>query len=407
MTVRDFIDDSLYNPHYGYFSKKAYIFSPDDIPFNEIRDEYEFHNHVAELYKDVDGELSEFNDMARQVWHTPTELFKPYYGYAIANHIVTKHRQTHASDPTAPLTIYEIGAGNGTLMLNILDWIKQHAPDLYPHTQYNIIEISGKLAERQNERQDFRQASQRHEQVKIINKSIFEWDVKVDDPCYFIAMEVIDNFSHDLVRYDFSTTPPTAVQGIVLIDEDGDYQEAYEPITDPLLLRYLSLRTETSHPPKLLTPPHSTLWRLRQTLPFAPKLTDPQFLPTQCFRLFEILRDYFPKHQLIISDFSSLPDAIEGVDAPVVQTRYRGNMIPCSTYLVIPGWFDIFFPTDFEVTRGVYEAVVNGDGKGEKKAEVVSQQDFLTKYADLEKTKTKSGENPMLAFYQNMKFLLS
>ena len=76
-------------------------------------------------------------------------------------------------------------------MLNILDYIKQNASDLYPHTQYNIIEISGKLAERQNERQDFRQASHRHERVKIINKSIFEWDVLVNEPCFFVAMEVI------------------------------------------------------------------------------------------------------------------------------------------------------------------------------------------------------------------------
>ena len=29
MLVRDFIEDSLYNPNYGYFSKKALIFSPN------------------------------------------------------------------------------------------------------------------------------------------------------------------------------------------------------------------------------------------------------------------------------------------------------------------------------------------------------------------------------------------
>lgn len=77
MLVRDFIDDSLYNPSYGYFSKKAYIFSPaENINFNEIRDSYAFMNHLSELYKEVEGEYNDVNDIARQVWHTPTELFK-------------------------------------------------------------------------------------------------------------------------------------------------------------------------------------------------------------------------------------------------------------------------------------------------------------------------------------------
>jgi hypothetical protein len=44
MLVRDFTEDSLYNPHYGYFSKKKPIFSlpPSRCPFNEIRDNCEF-----------------------------------------------------------------------------------------------------------------------------------------------------------------------------------------------------------------------------------------------------------------------------------------------------------------------------------------------------------------------------
>ena len=33
MLMRDFIEDSLYNPNYGYFSKQVVIFSPGD-PFN-------------------------------------------------------------------------------------------------------------------------------------------------------------------------------------------------------------------------------------------------------------------------------------------------------------------------------------------------------------------------------------
>lgn len=77
MLVRDFIDDSLYNPNYGYFSKQAVIFSPEtDFDFNGMRDHLEFMNILGQLYKDMEGEADEVDEVARQVWHTPTELFK-------------------------------------------------------------------------------------------------------------------------------------------------------------------------------------------------------------------------------------------------------------------------------------------------------------------------------------------
>ena len=47
-----------------------------------------------------------------------------------------------------------------------------------------------------------------------------------------------------------------------------------------------------------------------------------------------------------------------GVCAPVVQTRIRGTMVPCDTFLVKQGYFDIFFPTDFNKLRDMYEHVL-------------------------------------------------
>lgn len=77
MLVRDFIDDSLYNPNYGYFSKQAVIFSPEtDFEFNNMDDHLEFMNILGQLYKDIEGDADEVDEVARQVWHTPTELFK-------------------------------------------------------------------------------------------------------------------------------------------------------------------------------------------------------------------------------------------------------------------------------------------------------------------------------------------
>jgi hypothetical protein len=142
-----------------------------------------------------------------------------------------------------------------------------------------------------------------------------------------------DNLSHDVVRYTTDTYEP--LQCVVSVDAAGDYTELYEPVSDPLLARYLSLRSRLpssrarSHPsraiPALLAK-FPLLRRLYATIPFAPNLTKPEFVPTRQLELLEILRDKFPNHRLLMSDFETLPDAIEGVNAPVVQTRYAGEV---------------------------------------------------------------------------------
>ncbi|RCH93710.1 hypothetical protein CU097_013664, partial [Rhizopus azygosporus] len=404
MLVRDFIDDSLYNPNYGYFSKQAVIFSPEhDFDFNNMRDHLEFMNKVGQLYKDMEEDADEVDEVARQVWHTPTELFKPWYGYAVAKYLVSEYKLSLF--PQKDLIIYEMGAGNGTLMMNILDYIQQNEPEVYQRTQYNIIEISGKLAERQSERQGMRELRDQHTCVKIINKSIFDWKTQVPEECFFLGMEVIDNFAHDLIRYDLDTLKP--YQALVSTDAKGNYTEVYEPVgNDPLISKYLTLRSQTGYRSPVLS---NQLWlKFLQSLPLAPNMTSAEFIPTKLFMLLETLKAYFPKHRLVLSDFSSLPDAVEGVDAPVVQTRYRGTMVPCSTYMVQPGWFDIFFPTNFELLRDMYLLVCRGSSAGnDKSVKVLTHREFCERYGDIERTTTKSGENPMLMYYENMKMILT
>ncbi|KAI8990925.1 S-adenosyl-L-methionine-dependent methyltransferase [Mycotypha africana] len=403
MLVRDFIDDSLYNPNYGYFSKQAVIFSPEtDFDFNGMRDHLEFMNILGKLYKDIEGEVDEVDEIARQVWHTPTELFKPWYGYAVAQYLISEYKMN--AFPHKDLIIYEMGAGNGTLMMNILDYIQQKEPDIYKRTRYNIIEISGKLAERQSERQDVRDAKDQHKCVKIINKSIFDWNTPVTDDCFFIGMEVIDNFAHDLIRYDLENLQPH--QALVSIDAKGDYTEIYEPVgTDTLINDYLTARHNTGYRSPVLS--NSTWLKCLRSLPLGPNMTTAEFIPTKLFQLLHVLRTYFPRHRLLLSDFSSLPDSVDGIDAPVVQTRYRGTMVPCSTYMVQPGWFDIFFPTNFELLRKMYASVCRGSRTDSDDIRVLTHRQFCERYGNVKKTTTKSGENPMLMYYENMKMILT
>ncbi|KAJ1552892.1 hypothetical protein HK405_009664, partial [Cladochytrium tenue] len=397
--ARDFIHDSLYNPHYGYFSKKARIFSPKEpIQFNSLRDSYAFMNHLAALYKEYDG-----------VGDPDPAIRQPLYGYAVANYILSEYRR----DPMGAqhLDIYEIGGGNGTLMTNILDYIREHDPDVYARTRYTIVEISASLADLQR-----RQPHQRHGAVRVVNKSIFDWDEEMPDACFVVAMEVVDNFAHDVVRYGY--TDGTPYQGVVLVDDNGDYTEAYEPVSDGDLQRILALRDSLDFPrgdsfggpgPGASASAAAAAWlrRLRAAaLPFAPNLTQRDFVPTRLAGLLEALARSFPRHRLLLSDFDALPDAVPGRLGPVVQTRLHGDMVACSTYLVQPGWFDIFFPTDFDLLRAMHARLCAGAaaGGGDSdavaaraaargyRADIVSQSDFLRQYADLDRARTRSGE---------------
>jgi hypothetical protein len=339
--------DSLYNPHYGYFSKQVVIFSPGDpFHFNSIRDELEFHSLLSRRYTEFEDDLDarEPSD-TRQLWYTPTELFRPYYGEAIARYLIANYKLT--SYPYHDLIIYEMGAGRGTLMLNILDYIRATDAAVYDRTKFKIVEISPALAALQSRQLLSSTAGRGHAgKVEIINRSIFDWDQPVPSPCFFLAFEVWDNFAHDVIRYpsghgSAASSPSSSyddsepLQGTVLIDSDGDFYEFYTPLLDPVAARFFRVRhaaTSGRYP----TPYSSSRIRrwLSASLPFAPNLSPPEYIPTRLMQFFDVLERYFPAHRLLTSDFHFLPEATRGLNAPVVQTRYQRRPVPVTTPLV-------------------------------------------------------------------------
>ncbi|KAF7770351.1 hypothetical protein Agabi119p4_6325 [Agaricus bisporus var. burnettii] len=445
MLARDFIEDSLYNPHYGYFPKQVNIFDAQRTPFEfwKLRDSTEFQEEVAKRYAAYGADRHD--GPGRQLWHTPTELFKPYYGQALGQCLVSEYLLKYF--PYEDFVIYEIGAGNGSLAESILDLLKEHYPDVYERTRYNIIEISGNLAKMQK-----KNLARHHGCVKVTHQSIFHWKTRETAPCFFLALEVIDNFAHDVVRYDLRTMKP--YQGVVTIDEQGDFDMIYTGVTDPLIASFLKTRARLGHSPPMptLLQRSESLRNIYASLPFAPNLSRAEYIPTRLLSLLKSLRTHFPRHRLLLSDFSSLPDTIKGVNSPVVQTRFRNVTVPCSTLLVRQGYFDIFFPTDFERLRDMYEHILSQphsdiggimsplmtsssplstgagffdsyhsrsnrrlpvDGMtstsglpvGERKSSVFTHANFMETYADLGKTTLRNGENPLLDFYRNVKFL--
>ena len=326
--------DSLYNPNYGYFSKQVVIFTPGEpFDFPNLKDENEFNSILSQRYVEFEDKLDAVEPSdTRQLWYTPTELFRPYYGESIARYLAANYKLTMF--PYHDLIIYEMGAGRGTLMLNILDYLRDMQPTVYARTKYKIIEISEQLATLQNSQLMKSAAGRGHaDKVEIINQSIFDWTQPVPSPCFFLAFEVFDNFAHDAIRYDLKTETP--MQGIVLISEKGDFYEFYTEQLDPVASRFIGVRDAATGGRYKLPYPTSRIGKwLATNRPFAPNLSTPEYIPTRLMQFFEVLGKYFPAHRLLTSDFHSLPDAVPGLNAPIVQTRFQRRPIPVMTPLV-------------------------------------------------------------------------
>jgi hypothetical protein len=337
--------DSLYNPHYGYFPKQVVIFSlGTPFDFNNIRDERAFDEELLARYNSFEDRLDAKENkgvanQTRQIWHTPTELFSPHYGRALARYMVANYKL--ALYPYYDLLIYETGGGNGTLMNDVLDHIRDTDPEVYARTRYRMIEIAGPLAARQA-RTARLSAAGHADRVEVVHGSVFDWERRVPSPCFVLALEVFDNLAHDCVRYDRRTGE--ALQCWVVVDAKGEFYEHYEPGLDPIALRFLQVRDVCSaadgegYPAPRMGEPFWARRFPRMFLPTEPEwsdwLSEPEYIPTRLMQFFDVLRNYFPEHRLLASDFHKFNTVIRGVNAPAVQTRFQRRMVTTSTPLV-------------------------------------------------------------------------
>lgn len=110
---------------------------------------------------------------------------QPYYAQSLIKAILKSYKLNHF--PHQDLVIYEVGAGNGSFMIDSLLYLREHEPAVFERTKYRIIEISPQLATIQKRRA---KEAGLQDQVEVINEDVFRWDGGTKDPCFVVALEV-------------------------------------------------------------------------------------------------------------------------------------------------------------------------------------------------------------------------
>ena len=442
MLLRDFVQHALYARAGaqnvagagGYFSKHVVGGLRESLSFRTLSGEGEYRQQVAAA--------AEIGDRGG-AWLTPSEVFTPFYGSAVARSIVHRHRCLY---PKEPLQIVEVGGGNGTFATDFLGCLRREEPDLFASCKYVLVEISERLAEVQRATltaAGFACDADAAPSVHVQQQCAFAWAEEqrglnhmASGPWHFAMMEVLDNLPHDKLRVSTQPDGSTLVEeALVLSDRkaiqhaDGrafPYREVYQPLSDADTIELVELlglgsvdalralerevvATEGATPGAAIATGLQG-W-LRDALGGVDETPSAEvYMPTGSWRLLKRLCQLCPEHQFTLADFSWLPPQPDGaINAPVVQTQRHGQTLDLEgDYLRAPGVCDILFPTHFEHLAIMVQAAsarIKGGTGGSVSAASFSTADFMREWHDMESTATRSGFNPMLEDFTNTRFL--
>ncbi len=336
----------------------------------------------------------------RNHWLTPAELFRPHIGRSIASYIVERleEKQWHGD-----VTLVELGGGTGSLACDILQWLKEHRIDVYDSCKYISIDISENLAAMQQRR------VHEHGHGDAFHSHVGDachqetWKKSVGNrECFIIGMEVLDNLPHDKV-----VAMDKGGGEMIWMETCVGEEELFRPVSDDLIKRVLDiyLRMRESHPSQssVASPVVDAVFNWLLDVQGVP---EPIFLPTSACLLFDTIHATVPKHEMILSDFDHLPDVlVPGENAPLVSSTKDGKTRDWGTLFAPFGSADIFFPTNFELLKKMYqsEKKVTHDNVQYEKAEA-----FFKRYVpDISQAATQSGFVPLIEDYSNTSFFLT
>ena len=183
--TREYIRDMLYGGEDSYFQKKDHQVGmlTEPIHFKKLLGYYAYRKELKDKYP-------------QNAWVTPSEIFKPFFGYMIGNYIIDKS----FTNRYKKIKIIEIGPGTGALSASILEFFRNNDFDKKIQIEYNLVEISSSLCDTIESR--FKSTLNEHLEsgkVKIYNSSIFDFKQKEEGPSFVIGMEILDNMPHDRI----------------------------------------------------------------------------------------------------------------------------------------------------------------------------------------------------------------
>ena len=126
--VRDFIRASLYDPASGYFaSRPASVGTlPSPLDFRSMRG-------LGEYQKSLAGHYARLGC----AWLTPSELFQPMYGAALAAYVLKAAEEDGSLQ--GGLRVIEVGPGTGTAARDFMLHVRGAAPGVFGSMTYTLV----------------------------------------------------------------------------------------------------------------------------------------------------------------------------------------------------------------------------------------------------------------------------
>jgi len=442
--LRNFIYECLYSPKRGYFNpvKEA------DLPLRrssrggqnvelKFASRAEWDAHVRDLYA-----------TAPRTWLTPSELFSPHYGRTIAHFLAV----THDHD-----TIVEVGAGNGTVALDALNYLRDSFPEKYAKLTYHTVDISAPFVMRQHE--------QLYEHIDagrcvVHHRSALEEPIPLEHPEAAAAAAAAAATAHE--RYESGQPPRVAVLALEVLDNlahdaivqnrrtgewyqllvDGKGRFLYEPLRDDLILEACRVWGFGPHfeaeetPSKMGDPPEPSMYAgrgsgivrsIEQIRSLFRRMNDwvipssvragtsmntnagpaeafdaedvswPTYVPTDATLLLRNIARSFPQgHSLLIADFACFTDSLPTASGTTIAPVIQtfGQDQTVDWPAVRPGEHDIMFSVSFPRLLRAHRRLERRIGL----QELLPQQEWWRKHA----ATNPSGYNPILESFANM-----
>ena len=379
--MREYIQQMLYAPKDGYFSNPVVpvMSHAQLLRFSTFETRAEYERHVA----------ATFAGAQQHGWSTPSELFSPYLGRAVANRICAR-----AVRDESPVMVVEFGGGRGTLAKDILSHIEIAHPSVYHRVEYHLVDISEQLSQRQKST-----VAKWGSKTSVHCSHARDWlrstapSIAVDKQAHVLAFELLDNLPHDLVRFgddgqQIGQAYMDKLNGQPSLQwHDTIDSKTMDALLDFELYQHQQQTTIFDAIRRLIDGGVNHVW-----------------VPTILHEILTAICENLPDASVTLADFSSFPGALPHTNGPVIQRVERGIAKLYQIEEAPWGEVDIMFPTDFGQLQRTYRTIWEKYNKGEININVLSQQQFYREYAgqsDVIDSTCGDGYNPILQDFAN------